>query len=374
VLRFFGELGQYVYAVKGDRVYVNLFASGKATVMVGGKPVEIEQATGYPFDGHVTIKVRNGSDRAVSIGLRANAGMTTAGKVEAGSDGYGWISVRAGEGGGAEWEIPMKARRVYADPRVKASVGRVAVMRGPLVYAAEGSDNEGTVSGVVLPVGAEFKQRAGAGGVPVLVADGFKAGEAADEGRGLYGGGRAMKPAIITLRPYFMWANRGPAEMSVWLPETAQVLGPAPMSGVKASASFVGNGDGLAAIADRVLPESSGDESIPRMTFWPHKGSAEGQAKQEWVTYEFEQERDVAGVGVYWFDDTGQGECRVPARCTVEWRDAAGAWKSLGDVGVKKDEMNRATFGRVRAKALRLRVELAPNMSAGVLEWEVGEK
>ena len=45
----------------------------------------------------------------------------------------------------------MPVRRVVADERVKDDEGRVALARGPLVYAAEWLDNGGRALNVVVP-------------------------------------------------------------------------------------------------------------------------------------------------------------------------------------------------------------------------------
>ena len=50
----------------------------------------------------------------------------------------------------------MPVERVYADPHVKADVGRVALQRGPVVYCLEGVDNDGQVRNLVLPPDAKL--------------------------------------------------------------------------------------------------------------------------------------------------------------------------------------------------------------------------
>jgi len=46
------------------------------------------------------------------------------------------------------------------------------------------------------------------------------------------------------------------------------------------------------------VPKNSSDSSIPRFTWWDHRGTA------EWLEYEFIKPRNSSGVEVYWFDDT----------------------------------------------------------------------
>ena len=79
---------------------------------------------------------------------------------------------------------------------------------------------------------------------------------------------------------------------------------------------------------------------------------------------------------VYWFDDTGTGQCRVPAECRLEYRDG-GAWTPVPDVpavGVEKDQFNSVAFRPVTTDALRLAVKLREGASGGVLEWRASER
>jgi hypothetical protein len=103
------------------------------------------------------------------------------------------------------------------------------------------------------------------------------------------------------------------------------------------------------------------------MTWWDHKGT------NEWVQYDFRRPLKVTGVEVYWFDDTGRGECRVPKSWRLLYRDGA-AWtpvRSPGEYGVKRDCFNKVSFDPVQTDALRLEVQLRPSYSGGILEWRV---
>ncbi|HXH61517.1 MAG TPA: beta-L-arabinofuranosidase domain-containing protein, partial [Fimbriimonadaceae bacterium] len=138
----------------------------------------------------------------------------------------------------------------------------------------------------------------------------------------------------------------------------------------RASSSHTNGGDTVLAIADGIEPKSSNDQGIPRQTFWPHKGTA------EWLQASFDSEREIRECSVYWFDDTGDGECRVPASWSVEWLDSDN-WKPVNAIsayGVEKDKYNRVAFDPVTTTSLRVKVQLQPNFSAGVLEWRVPER
>ncbi|NGO40153.1 transcriptional initiation protein Tat [Limisphaera ngatamarikiensis] len=138
----------------------------------------------------------------------------------------------------------------------------------------------------------------------------------------------------------------------------------------RASASHCYEHDTLDALGDGLEPAHSNDHDIPRFTWWPRRGT------REWVQAEFERPRKVGAVAVYWFDDTGVGECRVPAGWTIEYR-AGDQWRPVTtriQPGVARDRWNRVEFDPVETTAIRLVVQLQPNFSAGILEWKILEE
>ncbi|MBN8458360.1 MAG: glycoside hydrolase family 127 protein [Verrucomicrobia bacterium] len=134
------------------------------------------------------------------------------------------------------------------------------------------------------------------------------------------------------------------------------------------TASHCFGGDSVDAVGDGMVPKDSGDHSIPRLTFWPHRGGT------EWVEYAFKDPKRVSEVGIYWFDDTGVGQCRLPKAWKVLYQSAVGTWQPVPGFQagpVAKDCWNTGTFPEITTKALRVEVELQPGFSGGVLEWTV---
>jgi len=127
--------------------------------------------------------------------------------------------------------------------------------------------------------------------------------------------------------------------------------------------------DDIGALSDGKVPSSSNDQTIPRFTWWNHRGTT------EWVTYKFEAPRKVRSCEVYWFDDTGKGGCRVPASWKLFYKDGD-AWcpvENASDYGTKPDRFNKVVFEPVETSALKIEVRLQPGFSGGILEWRVGE-
>ncbi len=136
-----------------------------------------------------------------------------------------------------------------------------------------------------------------------------------------------------------------------------------------AAASHVWQGDTLDALSDGLSPANSHDESIPRFTWWDHKGS------EEWTAYSFPTSRKISSSAVYWFDDQpNSGSCRVPASWSLAYKDG-NEWKPItpitGKYSLAIDRFNRVKFEEIETTQLRLSVKLRPGFSAGILEWRV---
>jgi len=127
----------------------------------------------------------------------------------------------------------------------------------------------------------------------------------------------------------------------------------------KVTASFCCEHDTVEAAGDGLEPSSSNDQGIPRFTWWSH------QATPEWIQYDFEKPLAVSSASVYWFDDTGTGRCRVPQSWKLLRKDGE-AWKPVeatSDFGTKRDAWNVVKFKKVETTALRIEVQLQPDVS-----------
>jgi DUF1680 family protein len=133
------------------------------------------------------------------------------------------------------------------------------------------------------------------------------------------------------------------------------------------TASHCWEADTVAALSDKLLPKNSNDQSIPRFTWWPHKGTT------EWIQYDFDEPKRVSRVDVYWFDDTGGGGCRIPKSWRLLYKDGS-EWKPVSNAGnydVEKDKFHTVRFNPVQTTSLRIEVQLQPDFSGGILEWQV---
>ena len=231
--RFTPQVGGYVYAQRDDQLIVNLFAAGEAGVMVGGKAVKLTQETDYPWSGKVKLKVDPAAEMVMDLRLRipqwakggpapgdiyrfASADTPAAAlvlngdpvEITYGKDGYVSLKRSWKAGDVVELDLPMPVRRVHAHGKIGANTGKVALMRGPVVYCLEGIDNpEIDLFKVTLPPDAELKAEHRPdllNGVTVIRTTGRD-----EEGQ----------PVELTAIPYFAWANRGKGPMVLWINE-----------------------------------------------------------------------------------------------------------------------------------------------------------
>ncbi len=387
--RFLASVPGYVYAKEGDAIYVNLFVASTAEIeMDGGRKVKLVQETRYPWDGAVRITVRPDREGPLSIRVRvpgwargeavpsdlyryadasdAKATLRVNGQalVPTLEKGYARLDRRWKTGDVIELGLPMPVRRVVAHPSVEADQGRVALQRGPLVYAAEWPDNAGgKVRNLLLPddatLSSQFRPDV-LNGVQVVTG---RAVALAYDAKGKV----TRHEQDFTAIPYYAWANRGPGEMLVFIPNREMSARPQPLPTLasRAAVSSSRGGHDPRAANDQNEPRSSRDATSSFFHWWPEKGTT------EWVEYAFEKPSAVSEVEVYWFDDTG--ECRVPAAWRILYKDGE-AWKPVetsGPLGVEPDRYNKVTFEPLTTSGLRLEVVLQPERSAGIQEWKV---
>jgi uncharacterized protein len=392
ITRFIASVPGYVYAHQGDELYVNLFVGSAAEIeMDDGRTVKIKQETRYPWEGTVKMSVEPDKSGPFTIHVRIPGwarneavpgdlysfidkvtdpvvlkvnGKTVPIKLK---NGYAELNRNWKKSDLLELVMPMPVRRVTANKQVGADSGRTALQRGPIVYCAEWPDNPNShVRNLVLAesakLTAEFKPDL-LNGVTVIKG---KAKGLSFDAQGKVIGSEQDFMAI----PYYAWANRGSGEMLVWIPDNDASARPQPFPTIATTSKVTVSGQNRRLnprkINDGEEPASSSDPAS-YFDWWPVKGA------NQWVEYEFAKPATVTEVEVYWFDDTGSGEVRVPQSWRVLYRDGQ-EWKPVenaGAYGVEKDRYNRVSFKPVTTSALRVEVTMQPNWSAGLQEWKV---
>jgi DUF1680 family protein len=223
----------YFYSASEDAVWVHLYADGAATVeLAGTRTIRLSQRTRYPWDGGVEIQVEGEGEFALMLRVPSwceDATVEINGEsVDARIFPGSYMEIRRlwRPGDKIALHLPMPVRRVECHPYVAENAGRVALMRGPLLYCVEQADNRDVDLRDLVLNGTEPTVRFEPdllGGVTVLQAEARSAPPAAAWEDRLYRTVHPRErhtqthPTRVTLVPYYAWANREPGAMRVWL-------------------------------------------------------------------------------------------------------------------------------------------------------------
>lgn len=231
IARLIASVDRYIYTERdgGKTVLSHQFIANKAEFASG---LTVEQRSDFPWNGHVEYTVSlpaSATDSSVRFGLRipgwslGSYALTVNGKsaVAQPEDGFVYLMVNAGD----TLELDMPVKFVRANSRVRSDAGQVAVMRGLLVYCVEQADNPGDLWNYRLADGVdaaaaktEFQSDLLCG-VDTVSLPAVRE-QADSDDAALYASADvapATEAAILTLVPYYSWANREVGQMRVWL-------------------------------------------------------------------------------------------------------------------------------------------------------------
>lgn len=208
ICRFLPSIGNYIYGVSDNAVWVNLYMGNTAEVKVAGKDVTLTQKTDYPWDGAIALTVGTKSPVKTQIRLRipdwcssytlAVNGQPVEAPVE---KGYAVIERKWKNDDTVELNLDMPVEVVAADPRVKENEGKRAVQRGPLVYCIEEADNKVDFDSLRISEDAQFTTE-------------FRP----DFLRGVVTITARTADNTLNYIPYYTWDNREAGGMKVWVP------------------------------------------------------------------------------------------------------------------------------------------------------------
>ena len=228
VSRLVASVSGYFVSTKPDSVAFHLYGGIATEATLGGVKVALREVSDYPWDGAVKIAVDPASPAAFSVALRIpewakGATLTVNGEAVPlnVTRGYAFIERTWKAGDAIALDLPMPAERIFANPKVRMDVGRVALRRGPLVYCCEEVDNPGAeVQRFLLPRNAPIaaKKSEKAFGAVTLTAPALRL--SAGDGALYTSAPPRAEPAELTAVPYYLWNNRGAGSMLVWVPET----------------------------------------------------------------------------------------------------------------------------------------------------------
>ena len=225
--RLVASLGGYMYTTSDSGVQVHLYAQSKAAFEIKGAAATIRQETNYPWDGAIKMTVSPVKPTSFSFAFRVPGWAKTptvkvngADAVFSVKDGYATIDRTWSNADTVMIDFHMVPILVEAHPSVRFDCGKVALMRGPLVYCLEETDNGENLWDVVLPadspLSSEYDPSLLSG--VVSITGEAKSRDLSKWTDALYRpAGSSYRPRKIKAIPYYAWSNREPGEMLVWV-------------------------------------------------------------------------------------------------------------------------------------------------------------
>lgn len=230
ITRTLASLGQYIYFQEKDRIYTNLYISNQAEVEINGVNFILELSGDFPWKNQMKFRITAEQETHASFYFRIPS---YARKFNIRRDGKnidftvenGYAKV---EGSFQETVLNISfeapAEFVHANPQVRADSGKTALVKGPIVYCLEETDNGENLASVFVQSDQEIQEvyeKKLLGGCLVLKVPGKKISEESWDGQTLYrrGGPPVLEETELTFVPYGYWGNRDKGEMLVWVKE-----------------------------------------------------------------------------------------------------------------------------------------------------------
>lgn len=230
IARTLASFGQYIYFQDNSTLYVNLYVSSQVQTELCKEEFSFRMSTELLQTGICSLEIRSGGKEEKTVAFRIPSwahdfkirdlkGKCLKTEI---LKGYACISGRF-EDVNLTITFEQKAVFVRANPKVRADEGKIAIVKGPVVYCLEETDNGDNLASVYVDGSQELTEVFEPelmGGTLTVHLKGKKISPEGWKENELYGD-RKVKFIDVDLKavPYSSWANRSPGEMTVWMKE-----------------------------------------------------------------------------------------------------------------------------------------------------------
>ncbi len=229
--RLIASLPRYMYTTGQGRINVHLYGSSEGRLCLDGHGVTLSQQTQYPWEGEigVTVNIREQLSFALALripgwcrhyAIKVNGQAVSTPK---GEDGYAVVNRCWNDGDTVNLSLHMQPELMQANVNLRQGAGRVAIQRGPVVYCLEQMDNGENLPDICLDKTSVLetfwaKDVEGFPGYMAITGKGSRSGAAAQHANALYFPLEAQREAVsLRFVPYFLWGQRQPGEMLIWV-------------------------------------------------------------------------------------------------------------------------------------------------------------
>lgn len=206
IARLISDYGEYCFTETDDTLFVNLYQSAN----VSTDKADIQINSDYLSSGKISFEIKTKKPFRLALRIPYWSDHFSFSKANPYiKKGYAYFNIEGDETLTAEFEPKIKI--IKCNPKVRSNIGKVAVMRGPIVYCLEEADNGKDLQLLRLSHNPKFSFDG-----ECITANGYR--EIIDTNE-LYYEYREAEEKLVKLKliPYFKWANRGKNEMSVYI-------------------------------------------------------------------------------------------------------------------------------------------------------------
>ncbi len=208
VIRFISSISEYLYSYSEDTLFINQYINSEAVF----EGMTVSQITDYPSTEEIKIKIENSNKKYIALRIPSWCKNFEINKEHKLINGYAYIEISQNDE--ILLTLSMPVTFISANKMVHTCAGRVAVMRGPVVYCLEGVDNGKDLSSIRI----DIKEKAEISEKEFLVPNILLKAYKEPENDSLYF--EATENYIETqlkFIPYFAYANRGETDMLIWI-------------------------------------------------------------------------------------------------------------------------------------------------------------
>lgn len=208
IIRFIAGIGEYLYSYNEDTLFVNQYINSEAEF----EGMTVSQITDYPSTEEIKIQIENGNKKHIALRIPGWCTSFEANKAYTLKDGYAYIELS--ENDEILLTLSMPVTFISANKRVHQCAGRVAVMRGPVVYCLEGVDNGKDLNSLRIDIKEKAEISEKEFSVPNILLKAYKE----PENESLYfEANDDLIETKLKFVPYFAYANRGETDMLIWI-------------------------------------------------------------------------------------------------------------------------------------------------------------
>ena len=227
IARLIGSIGKYIYSSTDNSVFVHQYISSEVELCIKDETITLQQETHYPWNEEIKISLRMKHRKRFGLMLRKPV-WCDAWTLEINGIAYdswclekGYIHIDRiwSDGDIVRLKLEMAVKLFQADSRVQDYCGKVALMRGPLVYCMEEIDNGPQLQELIIDSQGNFELKEetlqSMSSVNILL-DGYRETIRTDN---LYQPMERNEKTKVRMKaiPYFQWGNRvKDQEMRIW--------------------------------------------------------------------------------------------------------------------------------------------------------------